>query len=94
MRLYLTVPNCHLVQRNIGAGTKRSKIFLSIVYLWTGRGPEINNGASAPRSRPLRAGGGAGDRARSWTEEPVQERGGWCAGRDGTAAGAAGGVAA
>jgi hypothetical protein len=22
----------------------RSKIFISIVYLWTGRGPEINNG--------------------------------------------------
>ena len=27
-----------------GTQTKRSKIFISIVYLWTGRGPEINNG--------------------------------------------------
>ena len=25
----------------------RSKIFITIVYLWTGRGPEINNGRSA-----------------------------------------------
>jgi hypothetical protein len=29
---------------------KRSKICISIVYLWIGRGPEINNGASAAMS--------------------------------------------
>jgi hypothetical protein len=33
-----------------------SKIFLSIVYLWTGRGPEINNGSSAAK----RGAGGPG----------------------------------
>src|SRR5216684_6720895 len=47
--------------------TSPSKIFLSIVYLWTGRGPEINNGISASAIRPAGPpGGGAdGDRARS-----------------------------
>jgi hypothetical protein len=29
----------------------RSKILLSIVYLWTGRGPEINNGMGAASGR-------------------------------------------
>jgi len=39
--------------------TKRSKIYVSIVYLWTERGPEINNGASAAAVRPfLRPGPG------------------------------------
>ena len=32
-----------------------SKIFLSIVYLWTERGPEINNGSgSGPGAVPLK----------------------------------------
>jgi hypothetical protein len=33
--------------------TSGSKIFLSIVYLWTGRGPEINNGVSATADAAL-----------------------------------------
>jgi len=37
---------CRLASGVITSGSVRSKIYISIVYLWTGRGPEINNGPS------------------------------------------------
>src|SRR5450432_2704122 len=42
---------CRLASDAIANGSWSSKILLSIVYLWTGRGPEINNGASAASGR-------------------------------------------
>ncbi len=51
---------------------RRSKILLSIVYLWTGRGPEINNVASTTVARALSGRTAvvlAGDRARSQIAE-------------------------
>jgi hypothetical protein len=39
------LPNC-VAYSVSDAASRQSKIFLSIVYLWTGRGPEINNGTS------------------------------------------------
>src|SRR6266536_4364739 len=51
------MPNGH--QRQFSTQqAKRSKIFISIVYLWTGRGPEINNGAGTGRGPYKRKGVG------------------------------------
>jgi hypothetical protein len=44
------MPVLHLMKAAPGV----SKILLSIVYLWTGRGSEINNGASTIAVRPFR----------------------------------------
>src|SRR6266516_2962716 len=60
--------------------TGRSKIFISIVYLWTGRGPEINNGAGTGRGPYKRKG---------VSEGPGGQRGGAGAAAKGAAGGAA-----
>ena len=43
---------CHPASDVIATKIERSKIYISIVYLWTGRGPEINNGRWRGRARP------------------------------------------
>jgi hypothetical protein len=47
--LYFNYTRCHLVVVMLidCGGEGGSKIFLSIGYLWTGRGPEITNGGGA-----------------------------------------------
>src|ERR1700733_119457 len=73
------------------AGAKRpgrSKIFISIVYLWTGRGPEINNEIGTAAAAVLFR-----NRARSENDSWADDAG-WCRGGRGTAAVAAGGRAA
>src|SRR5258708_35837580 len=75
--------------------TRRSKIFLSIVYLWTRRGPEINNGASITAAGPFPGpGGGAGGTGRGpgRRRASARDRGGRGRGADGAAPGAAGRV--